>query len=62
MKKVRKGLDEKFFKSETLSNVSEKARHLIKRMLTLKPEDRPSAAEALQDEWFDTVTIRRIIG
>lgn len=62
MKKVRKGFDDKIFKTEMFSNVSDKAKALIKRLLTLKPEDRPTAAEALQDEWFDTTTIRRIIG
>lgn len=50
MKKVRIG---KFsFSDPVWSNVSEKGKNLITRLLTYDPDQRPSASEALQDPWI----------
>jgi len=37
---------------EVWASISEEAKALIRRLLTVSPADRPSAAEALQDPWL----------
>lgn len=40
------------FNNKCWDDVSEQAKDLVSRMLTLKPEDRPSAEECLKHPWF----------
>ncbi|RCH89565.1 hypothetical protein CU097_002236, partial [Rhizopus azygosporus] len=35
------------------NSLSHTVKHLIKRLLKVKPEERPTAAEALNDPWFN---------
>jgi calcium-dependent protein kinase len=53
MKNVRKGKYE--FKHDKWKGVSDEAKNLIDQMLVLDPEDRISATEAIEHEWFDIV-------
>ena len=41
------------FPKEEWSKISKEAKELIKKMLTLNPENRVSALEALSDKWFN---------
>jgi calcium-dependent protein kinase len=53
MKNVTKGKYE--FKNDKWKGISNEAKHLIEQMLVLDPEDRISAADAIEHEWFDKV-------
>ena len=50
MKKVKLG--KYSFADACWSNISEKAKDLINKLLTLNPESRPSAETALQHPWI----------
>lgn len=53
LEKVLKGLYE--FKDNEWAGVSEKAKDLIKKMLTYEVDKRITAQEALNDPWFEEI-------
>ena len=53
MKNVLKGKFE--FKNQKWTGISDEAKDLIEQMLILDPDERISAGEALDHQWFDHV-------